>query len=479
MEPVRKEILESISSDLLKLKIFIQNSEWLLIRFMIEKGVWSGSTTPSPPTGFEPDNGAVEFGLAAYWLTHPDQLNFDWELKLEIRAAVDLWYYSDKSSFPNTQMTQINYSYINSAQNHLVYPDGSVLTAESYATFDQNWFLAFLNLVETTFRFAWKYGFNYPKVTATPLPIKGEQTSVRIAILGDWGTGDSTSKEVMEQLKSLKPHYIVHLGDVYYSGTPNKDSKYGKHYFLPGEESSNLLDQWPTQFVGKSFTLNSNHEMYSGANGYFDEALKMGGPFKAQVGQGCFVLKYGDWHLLGLDSAYMGSIRNLFMQGTLGSEDGSQVQWIKSLNLNPKKTIVFTHHNGFADDCASSNPLWMGVRNALGADPYAWYWGHVHNGIVYKNPIDIPATTKEPALKSTCYARCVGHAAIPYGNATTLENKPIEWRQKNINHTNNQLYNGFAQLELTLDSTGQVDSINEKFFDTSPASQPVFMKRIL
>ena len=48
--------------------------------------------------------------------------------------------------------------------------------------------------------------------------------------------------------------YTIDLGDGYYSGRPD-------------EEQSNLLNLSPAGSVA-NFTLNSNHEMYSGGQGY-------------------------------------------------------------------------------------------------------------------------------------------------------------------------------------------------------------------
>jgi len=51
--------------------------------------------------------------------------------------------------------------------------------------------------------------------------------------------------------------YIVHLGDVYYAGTELAPP--------PGEEMQHFLQMWPAMPPGRSFTLNSNREMYGGA----------------------------------------------------------------------------------------------------------------------------------------------------------------------------------------------------------------------
>jgi hypothetical protein len=45
----------------------------------------------------------------------------------------------------------------------------------------------------------------------------------RIAIIGDWGTGDEVAINLLQQVASLRPEILVHLGDVYYAGTQQKE----------------------------------------------------------------------------------------------------------------------------------------------------------------------------------------------------------------------------------------------------------------
>src|SRR5207344_3584176 len=107
----------------------------------------------------------------------------------------------------------------------------------------------------------------------------------------------------------------------------------------------------------------------------------------------------------------------------IGGATGTQGKWISGLKLNPANTIVLTHHNGFAPDCSSVvTAFWNDMRTVLGGDPYAWYWGHVHNGIVYDAPVTIGT------FKTNTLARCLGHAALPYGFSSELSgNKQIAW----------------------------------------------------
>lgn len=253
---------------------------------------------------------------------------------------------------------------------------------------------------------------------------------------------------------SLQPDYIIHLGDVYYAGTPDLS------FFMPPlEETLHFLDLWPStdQLASRrSFALNSNHEMYSGARGLMNDVINGDARFAAQSGKTYFALQYAGWTILGLDTAYYAT--SFYMDGSLGPENGSQAAWINNLmqseNLSSENVIVLTHHNGLRYDGATVKALWSEVRNALGGDPAAWYWGHVHNGVAY--------TTPNPASLTTI-ARCVGHGAIPFGDGWGLTRaRYVDYYAHTPNPQGgaNRVKNGFVLL--TLASTGQV---TEEFYE--------------
>lgn len=477
----------SISSDLKAIVNYLPNSEYELILFMstAPNNVWQGPVPP-PPSGFTPGSGSIELGLFLYWIDNPNLLNLsqfsfkDQLIILGVIAGLEIL-------LPNTQMTATNYNYLQT--NELIYNDGSVLATEQFATFDQNWFIAFLNLAQTVSYNAWYNGGIFPTSPAPPvINLQGAQPdTVNIAVLGDWGSGSSTARQLMTQITGLNPDYILHVGDVYYAGTPQTTDPNGSIYFSPGEEMANLNNLWPSAYPGKSFTLNSNHEMYSGGNGFFSDALGLSsspngsGVFSAQKGSTCFVLQFGGWSLLGLDSAFMSPLTSALMTGSIGGVYGTQGQWIQGLvknnTISPDNTIVFTHHNGFADDTTSASPLWAEINGALGADPYAWYWGHVHNGIVYNAPITIPSVPGQPGLTTNTWARCLGHAALPYGLSGNLSGKAgIAWNANTPQPApSKQLYNGFAILTLSTASGSMV--ITENFYDLG-GPNPTWTKQI-
>jgi hypothetical protein len=49
-------------------------------------------------------------------------------------------------------------------------------------------------------------------------PLEGSDGEVRMSLAGDWGTGTDEAYRVAELMGKTKPHYTIHLGDVYFVG---------------------------------------------------------------------------------------------------------------------------------------------------------------------------------------------------------------------------------------------------------------------
>jgi hypothetical protein len=178
-----------------------------------------------------------------------------------------------------------------------------------------------------------------------------------------------------------------------------------------------------------------------------------------------FALQSDKWIIIALDTAYYDT-SSLFMNGAL--TDDNQINFIKSLNTTGKKVIVITHHNptNVEGTQTAPLPLWNQMVSALGRPPDIWYWGHVHNGIVYSE--------KSFPGQNGVKARCNGHAAIPFGVAYGLQNADgstipsVEYFAHELLSSvypntdvqqANRVLCGFAMLTLG------PDSINEQFID--------------
>ena len=299
----------------------------------------------------------------------------------------------------------------------IVLKNGNLLGARKWEMLDPGWAEALIQWM--------KHYFDRPDFVTNPALIEIDNNAT-IAIAGDWGTGpfetNAPSVLVGWQMAARNPDYTIHLGDTYYAGTTN-------------EEDHNMVG-WPQGSKG-SFTLNSNHEMYSGAYGYFN-LLK---EFPAQNGTSYFALVNDHWLFIGLDSAYAADAQNLYMDGHLNDE---QIMWLRTLP-GDRRTVMLSHHQPYDITGKEQQQIYKEVSGALGKDPDYWYWGHLHNGIWYKDLND-----------SGFEGRCVGHGAIPVGEASMLRDceDRVVWTETDSAgdpHYPERVLCGF--IEVVLDGT--------------------------
>lgn len=284
----------------------------------------------------------------------------------------------------------------------------------------------------------------------------GDNTT--LAILGDWGAGNNAAIEVSNQVVNSAPpnqSYYIHLGDVYYAGTNQDISK----LLLPFE-SFNFLKHWPG-VSGRSFALNSNHDMYASGSGYFGNTLAS--PiFSAQSSASYFSLQNNNFVIVGLDTAYY-SEDTWYMSGSLTDQDqkdflSNNLRDAAQMNAT---VILLTHHNGLSLDGQHQEDLWAQVASVIknysinNLNIY-WYWGHEHAAAVYK-----PQTMNG----NNIFPRVCGHGSIPWGVATDLStNNPgsqVQWAETATNGPGQNYFvtNGYATLKLN------GASIVETFYD--------------
>lgn len=203
--------------------------------------------------------------------------------------------------------------------------------------------------------------------------------SVRIAILGDWGTGLYGAPACAQSIESDPKDYglLLHLGDVYYSGTDK-------------EVLDRFLNLWPKKPNAINRACNSNHEMYTGGYAYFDQTLKK---FKQPASY--FALQNDHWLLVGLDSAYK--------EWELAND---QVAWLRALlaSAGERRVILFSHHQLFSWMETPGSKLQSELGELLtNKKIFGWYWGHEHRCMIYdRHPV------------WNIYGRCVGHSGYPY-----------------------------------------------------------------
>jgi Calcineurin-like phosphoesterase len=215
----------------------------------------------------------------------------------------------------------------------------------------------------------------------------------RVILVGDWGSGLPRAQKVgalmrryvEEGLSAPRDVQVIHLGDVYYSGW---EYEYKKR-FLP------FWPVWPEEATkAGSWSLNGNHDMYSGGFAYFDTLLA-DARFAKQAQTSFFHLYNDDWQIFGLDTAWDDN----------GLKDPQAEFVMRTLANHRQKAIALTHHQFFsayepAPDCGKV------LREKLGAALdgnriHAAFWGHEHRAMLYK------------PWQNIQYGRLLGHGGVP------------------------------------------------------------------
>ncbi|MGH9396506.1 MAG: metallophosphoesterase family protein [Terriglobia bacterium] len=223
----------------------------------------------------------------------------------------------------------------------------------------------------------------------------------RVAILGDWGTGQQAALNVLEQIAAKKPDVVIHLGDIYYSGTAFEDQTY---FYEPWSRILNLA-----QTKIPTFTMSGNHDMYSGGCGYYN--------LIDQLGQRAsyFCLRNNDWQFLAMDTGLHDSNPSWNGAAATYLEDAELI-WHKDKigGAGNRRTVLLSHHPLFTayeniEGGAVNLRLYAQVNTFI-PKVDLWLWGHEHNFVVYEPYMGVER------------ARCLGHAAFPL----SVDERPVQ-----------------------------------------------------
>jgi len=213
--------------------------------------------------------------------------------------------------------------------------------------------------------------------------------NARVAIVGDWGTGQDTAKTILAQIARKNPDVVIHMGDVYYSGT---DFEMENYFYNIWNESLDLT-KIPT------FTLAGNHDMFCGGAPYYKLIDQLGQPASY------FCLRNDNWQFLAMDTGLHDSMPESNVPTYL---EDTEVAWIadKIQNRGSRRTVLLSHHQLFAANeaiCGQSvNDHLNQQLSPLLPSVDMWLWGHEHNLVIYQKYMGV-------------LARCIGHGAFPVG----------------------------------------------------------------
>ena len=259
-----------------------------------------------------------------------------------------------------------------------------------------------------------------------PARVAASAKPLSLFVFGDWGTGLSLAGEVTQRIReqlaatgSSRQCHVIHLGDVYYVGESD-------------EYLERIFPLWPVTSAQRnaigSWSLNGNHDMYSGGAGYFDTLLRKDvmlrwhGDADGEPSS-FFLIEDKDWQVFGLDTSWsvpsLGSA--IFGKPTLkdyGGQNGvltkAQVTWMARMRNKAKGCILLTHHQPASSRKIESQHADEAVAMLKSAGVYsqidAWLWGHEHRAVVFKPK----AARKTVRLKDAPgFCACLGHGGVP------------------------------------------------------------------
>ena len=234
----------------------------------------------------------------------------------------------------------------------------------------------------------------------------------KVLIIGDWGTHMSDNVALLRQALRLQPDAIIHLGDVYYSGTVSECT----------DNVLNVLDELMPAKRLPFFTLAGNHDYYSGGAGFYDMISRVNSNVPGCLQKASyFCLRTADsrWQFLAMDTGI--NDRNP-VDHMAPSLEKSEVTWhIDKLTSFKGSTILCSHHQLYSANSRIADgprPYLNESLNTVFKRYYdrvaAWFWGHEHNLVIFKDSQLFPG--EQNALRK---GRLVGCSAY---EETQVEN---------------------------------------------------------
>lgn len=274
----------------------------------------------------------------------------------------------------------------------------------------------------------------------------------RVALMGDWGTGASPALDVLRGIANGNPDLVVHLGDIYYSGTPIECQA---HFIDPINSIVRKKAPIPV------YTLAGNHDMYCGGVGYYSLIAQLNPePFTQPASFFCLRSADERWQLLAMDTG-LHDDNPMTVADALTYVEEDELAWhCDRITEFSGRTILLSHHQLFSafSPIGSRTPegkrspvnsllLKNFQRMAVGDKIAAWFWGHEHTLSIYQ------------PFAGLARGRCLGHGAVPVSIVDKIYEplpdlcKVPALIPKTTLGTSGGVYNhGYAVLELLSDT---------------------------
>lgn len=307
------------------------------------------------------------------------------------------------------------------------------------------------------------------------LPLKANAT---VALIGDWATGTAEAVSILTEVARLKPDVVIHLGDVYYSGTEDECELNFRRIV------DRVLDRANTGTP--VYTLSGNHDMYAGGTGFYGLLATLNaGKLRQPASFFCLRDGVGGWQFIGMDTG-LHDYNPLSVQSVLTFLEPDEEDWIaKRIAEFKGSTILLSHHQLFsalaqigpAASDGSLTPFNPKLKASFdrfataaadaGGRIAAWFWGHEHNLTIYDS------------YQGLDKGRCIGHGAVPvylndapYAALQRLASPP-QFKPVKLDADDHVYMHGFAVVRLNHDG-----SATAEYYEGSDATAPMYRETL-
>ena len=312
-----------------------------------------------------------------------------------------------------------------------------------------------------------------PTIGPVTLPLKAGAT---VALIADWGTGTQVAVDLLKQAALQNPDVVIHLGDIYYSGTPQECEA----------NFRNIVDtvlERSTKDV-PVYTLSGNHDMYSGGAGYYGLIDTLNDHARRQPAS-FFCLRNDDWQFIAMDTGlhdYIPIIGNDMLTFLEKDEEDWITERIAEFD---GKTILLSHHQLFSalseigplqpgNTLIAHNPKllpsFQRFAQAAKQPIAAWFWGHEHNLSIYQPYLGLNR------------GRCIGHGAVPVlvdGPENAPDSRivnPPALQNVLLKEADNVYMHGFTIIRLG--QGAQHAQASAEYYESSDGTTPMFTETL-
>lgn len=311
----------------------------------------------------------------------------------------------------------------------------------------------------------------------------------KVAMIGDWGTGQPDARAMLtEILRSHRPDALIHLGDVYYSGTPFECETHVRQVFADAFAA--------TGRAIPVFSLPGNHCYYARGRGFYDvilDQMNLTDPtWRQEASYFCLQTADDAWQFLAMDTG-QGDANpfQTYLAPRAPALRPSEVTWqTEKLERFAGSTILLSHHPLFTQsrringdgDCRWLNHHLLATFQSYFDRVAAWFWGHEHNLILFQD-----------GLLGLAKGRLIGCAGFQEGGhdpyapiePTWANLVPYHAEMPRLTREGDYFYHGYAILDFA--RAHRDAPITATYYEfpswegappTNPVGRPIYQEQI-